>query len=133
MTESVSSVTHFLSPGVLGLGFPGGYEWLILLILGLLIFGRRLPEVGRSLGRSIVEFKKGIKGIDDEIESESNKPDDKPQVTAASRQELPPQPSPPAEPRVSRDPLAAAGLDDSEPEEVRQSSSGGSDADRGSG
>ena len=57
---------------ILGFGFPGGYEWIILLILGLLIFGRRLPEVGRSLGKSIVEFKKGIRNIEDEIETESS-------------------------------------------------------------
>ncbi|NNF42848.1 MAG: twin-arginine translocase TatA/TatE family subunit [Phycisphaerales bacterium] len=53
---------------------PGGTEWIILLVLGLLIFGRRLPEVGRSLGRGIVEFKRGIKGIEDEIEDASSTP-----------------------------------------------------------
>lgn len=47
---------------------------IIILVIALLIFGHRLPEVGRSLGKSIVEFKKGIKGIEDEIESESAKP-----------------------------------------------------------
>ncbi|MCH8152148.1 MAG: twin-arginine translocase TatA/TatE family subunit [Planctomycetes bacterium] len=52
---------------------PGGTEWIMLLVLGLLIFGRRLPEVGRSLGRSIVEFKRGIKGIEEEVEEESSK------------------------------------------------------------
>ncbi len=57
-------------------GLPGGGEWIILLILGLLLFGRRLPEVGRSIGRSIVEFKRGVKGIDDDIEEEaSRRPD----------------------------------------------------------
>lgn len=40
---------------------------IILLVIGLLFFGRRLPEVGRNVGRSIVEFKKGLKGIDDEV------------------------------------------------------------------
>lgn len=54
---------------------PGGYEWIILLVIGLLIFGRRLPEVGRGLGRSIVEFKKGIKGIEDEIDEEVDRAD----------------------------------------------------------
>lgn len=44
----------------------GPVQWLIILALGLLIFGRKLPEVGRSLGRAIVEFKKGLKGIDEE-------------------------------------------------------------------
>ncbi len=58
----------------LAFGMPGGPEWIVLLVLGLLIFGRRLPEVGRSLGRGIVEFKRGIKGIDDEIEDVSSKP-----------------------------------------------------------
>ena len=57
----------------LGFGLPGHSEWLILLALGLLIFGRRLPEVGRNIGRSIVEFKRGIKGIGDEIEEESSR------------------------------------------------------------
>lgn len=56
------------------LGLPGGSEWIVIALIGLLVFGRRLPEVGRSLGRSIVEFKKGIKGVEDEIESESEKP-----------------------------------------------------------
>jgi sec-independent protein translocase protein TatA len=56
------------------LGLPGGWEWILLLALGLLLFGRRLPEVGRSLGRSIVEFKKGVKGIEDEINSASDEP-----------------------------------------------------------
>lgn len=42
---------------------------LILMIAGLLVFGRRLPEVGRNLGKGIVEFKKGLKGIDDDIDS----------------------------------------------------------------
>lgn len=50
---------------------PGTMEWVVLLVLGLLVFGKRLPEVGRSVGRSIVEFKKGIKGIEDDIETES--------------------------------------------------------------
>lgn len=55
------------------LGMPGGWEWLIILALGLLLFGRRLPEVGRSMGRAIVEFKKGVKGVEDEIESEAGR------------------------------------------------------------
>jgi len=49
-------------------GRIGGYEVLILMILGLLVFGRRLPEVGRSLGKGIVEFKKGLSGVQDDID-----------------------------------------------------------------
>ena len=55
--------------GVLGaLGLPGGAEWILILAFGLLIFGKRLPEVGRSLGKGSVEFKKGLKGVEDEVE-----------------------------------------------------------------
>jgi len=52
----------------LAIGMPGLTEWIIIGALGLLIFGKRLPEVGRSLGKGIVEFKKGLKGIDEDIE-----------------------------------------------------------------
>ncbi|MGR3177923.1 MAG: Sec-independent protein translocase subunit TatA/TatB [Candidatus Anammoxibacter sp.] len=53
-------------------GMPGGIEWIIILIVALLIFGRRLPDVMRSMGKGIVEFKKGIKGIENEVENESS-------------------------------------------------------------
>ncbi len=52
---------------------PGGWEWLIILIVALLIFGKRLPEVMKSLGRGIVEFKKGVKGVEEEVEDASSK------------------------------------------------------------
>ena len=53
----------------LALGFPGGPgEWILIAGIALLLFGKRLPEVGRSLGKGIVEFKKGLKGIEDEVE-----------------------------------------------------------------
>ncbi len=52
---------------------PGGWEWLIILIVALLIFGKRLPEVMKSLGKGIVEFKKGVKGVEDDVEDASSK------------------------------------------------------------
>lgn len=47
----------------------GPMEIVILLVFGVLIFGKRLPEIGRSLGKGIVEFKKGLNGIQSEFEN----------------------------------------------------------------
>src|SRR5881296_2424142 len=46
----------------------GAPEIIVLLIIGVLLFGRRLPEVGRYLGKGIVEFKKGMKGLEDDVD-----------------------------------------------------------------
>ena len=58
----------------------GPTEMIMIAVVGLLIFGNRLPDVGKSLGRGIVEFKKGLRGVKDEIdkvEPENDKPDTK--------------------------------------------------------
>jgi sec-independent protein translocase protein TatA len=70
------------------LGTLGAQEIIILLLIGVLLFGRKLPEVGRYLGKGIVEFKKGIKGLEDEVDTG---------VSASPRQESLPieQPRPP--------------------------------------
>ncbi len=52
-------------------GMPGGWEWIVILIVALLIFGKRLPDVMRSLGKGIVEFKKGVKGIEEDVDKAS--------------------------------------------------------------
>lgn len=49
--------------------FLGPMEIIIVLALVLLLFGNRLPALMRSLGLSVVEFKKGVKGIDEETTS----------------------------------------------------------------
>jgi sec-independent protein translocase protein TatA len=49
-------------------GFPGGIELVIVALVILLLFGNRLPSVMRSMGRGIVEFKKGVQGIEDDID-----------------------------------------------------------------
>ncbi len=51
----------------------GTWEAIVLLVLGLLIFGRRLPEVGKSLGKGIVEFRKGLAGIEQEVQDASQR------------------------------------------------------------
>jgi sec-independent protein translocase protein TatA len=55
-------------------GIFSGPHLLILLIIGLLVFGKRLPEVGRSLGKGIVEFKKGLKGLEDDFDANASAP-----------------------------------------------------------
>jgi sec-independent protein translocase protein TatA len=66
----------------------GGTEMIILLILGVLLFGKKLPEVGRSLGKGLVEFKKGLQGIEDDVQTSSRPaevaPSRPPQRIAAS-------------------------------------------------
>ena len=47
----------------------GPQELLIFAGIALLLFGHRLPSLMRSAGRSVVEFKKGVQGIEDDIDS----------------------------------------------------------------
>lgn len=83
----------------------GPWEWLIIGGIALLIFGRRLPEVGRSLGKGIVEFRKGLKGIEDDVERESSRPASRVEPSRPLPESRPVDPE--AERRVSReDPVA---------------------------
>jgi len=73
MLHTYLLLTAAFDSRLLAIGLPGGWEWIVLLVLGLLIFGRRLPEVGRSLGRGIREFKGSITGAHDD-DDEDDKP-----------------------------------------------------------
>lgn len=60
--------------GTLGLWNIGPTEWVIILFLLLLVFGaKRLPEMGRSLGTGIKEFKKSLTSVTDDDEDEPRK------------------------------------------------------------
>jgi sec-independent protein translocase protein TatA len=53
----------------LAFGVPGPTEMMIIGAVAILIFGNRLPSVAKSLGRSFTEFKKGLAGIEDDIDA----------------------------------------------------------------
>lgn len=76
----------------------GPMEWVVILVIMLLLFGKRLPEVGKSLGKGIVEFKKGLKGVDEEVERSSNQQYQQPQyqqqLPQSQPQTMPPQGQP---------------------------------------
>jgi len=59
--------------------FPSlhGPELIIVAFVALLFFGNRLPSVMRSLGKSVTEFKKGVSGIEDEINQVGSNADQK--------------------------------------------------------
>jgi TatA/E family protein of Tat protein translocase len=56
----------------------GTTELMIIAVIVLILFGSRLPKVMRSLGEGVVEFKKGLQGIEDDVKT--NKIEDKPQA-----------------------------------------------------
>ncbi|MCC6488659.1 MAG: twin-arginine translocase TatA/TatE family subunit [Candidatus Hydrogenedentes bacterium] len=63
-------------------GMPGGSEWIIILLIVLIVFGAgKLPQVGRSLGTAITEFKESVKGKDEKDDS-LNKSGDEPAKNA---------------------------------------------------
>jgi sec-independent protein translocase protein TatA len=58
-------------------GSMGWTEMLIIAVIVLLLFGHRLPSVMRSLGRGVVEFKKGLQDVEDDIEQAAKNPPEK--------------------------------------------------------
>ncbi len=46
----------------------GTQEVLVLMLLGVLLFGRKLPEMGHYLGKGLLEFRNGLRGLEDDME-----------------------------------------------------------------
>jgi sec-independent protein translocase protein TatA len=58
------------------LGPTGGWEWIIVLIIALLLFGRRLPKVMKSMGEGVRMFKKGVGGEEEGENEDEGEVDD---------------------------------------------------------
>ncbi|NLF30765.1 MAG: twin-arginine translocase TatA/TatE family subunit [Planctomycetes bacterium] len=73
------------------LAFPswGPMEWVVIGLVAVLLFGRRLPEVGRNLGRSLVEFKRGLKNAGDEMKDVHEAVDDVKEAARTSAEDSP--------------------------------------------
>ena len=60
---------------------PSTGEWMVLLVVGLLIFGRRLPEVGRSVARTMTHFRRGLQDFKQEMDKDEDLKDIKSTVS----------------------------------------------------
>ena len=70
------------------LGFP---EIMIILVVALLVFGpKKLPDLGRSLGNGIREFRKGTQGLKDELEGSMKDSGERPTQSIAAQSTQPP-------------------------------------------
>lgn len=57
------------------MSMPGPFELVVIFLVILLLFGaKRLPEIGRSLGKSIRDFKQALQGLDSEQDEKKDKP-----------------------------------------------------------
>jgi sec-independent protein translocase protein TatA len=110
---------HPVLANILGV-FPE--QWLLIGLVALLLFGKRLPEVGRSLGKGIIEFKKGLAGIEEDVTQGMNQGMNQPNSNP-NQQALPPASAgykfdpytgkpitPPAEPQMRFDPYTGKPL-----------------------
>jgi sec-independent protein translocase protein TatA len=55
---------------ILAMWTPGPLELVIILVIMVLLFGKRLPEIARGFGKSLTEFKKGVKEAKNEVTKE---------------------------------------------------------------
>jgi sec-independent protein translocase protein TatA len=70
----MTEMTHILA------WMPGPMELLVILVVSVLLFGRRLPEIARGMGKSITEFKKGLNEAKSEIDKDADIKDIKKEI-----------------------------------------------------
>ena len=85
--------------------FIGGLsasEIAIVMVIGLLLFGARLPQVGRSLGKTLTEFKRGLRGVEEDMEKAEREAER--ELEEEERRRI--KPLPPPEPGIQTTPEA---------------------------
>ena len=103
----ISSTSMLLGFGLFGLGF---WEVAIVVVLALLLFSRKLPDLGRAIGKSFSDLKKGVRDVTDEQETDGGSPQ-------AERLPEPPRPPEPADPFLAA--LQAAWSSEAGPDKAR--------------
>jgi len=74
---------------VIGFLSPSMPEMMVIGVIALLLFGKRLPEVARSMGKGMREFKEGMSGIQNEFNGAYNATPSRVEKAPASRPEPP--------------------------------------------
>lgn len=63
----------------LAIGLPQGSEWIWILVVFVFLFGaNKIPQLARSIGKGITEFKRGLKDPTEGGEDDESKPPSKP-------------------------------------------------------
>jgi len=97
------------------MGNIGGQELLLIMIIGLIVFGpRKLPEIGKSLGKMLVEFRKASsdfkRTIEEEVEAEKARETEPARIEAGPHHSepapTPAEPAPVLDHAVSRETVA---------------------------
>lgn len=92
----------------------GPLEIIIVLVIALIVFGpKRLPELGKSLGRGINEFREGVSSI-----GKDHDEDDDDDADEAEPAELTPPPTDAQHPLPGEEPQVTEVTADSDPEQV---------------
>jgi sec-independent protein translocase protein TatA len=47
----------------------GMQEIIVIMVIGVLLFGKKLPEVGRSVGKMVMDFKRSMAGFEESVTS----------------------------------------------------------------